>query len=162
MRSFTRHRTQTDRAVLLPSRESVKLLPITTHTLGQPIEIALLSSAQGQHNKLRRVIRMVGQNQTLQSRQPGACRFQKQQHFRACFQFISPPKVRFDFRNQIGARNQPRFQRGFGQLARRLQVRRGDWCIAGIRTNRDLGKSFYASQKEISARRIRMTQWMLR
>ena len=69
---------------------------------------------------------MPGEDELFQVHEPRACGFQEQQGFLAALDFSPPPVMRFDFRNQIGAGDQPRFQSGPGQFARDLHIRRGD------------------------------------
>lgn len=92
----------------------------------QPVEIFFIPRAQGQNQKLRRVVRMPGENQFFQRGQLGLLRFKDQQNFRSRFNLSLPPVMRFDFRNQIRAGDQTRLQRSLGERASRFQIRRCD------------------------------------
>jgi len=86
----------------------------------QPIQVAFTSAAHGQKNKLRGVVRVFREDQLFERGQPGRGGLQNHKHFSAGLQLPLPPIVRFNSWNQVGARDQPRLQRGLGQFTRSL------------------------------------------
>lgn len=94
-------------------------------TFAQPIQITPCARHKRQNQKFRRVVRVFREDELFQSWQAGRRRFQNHQHFAARFNFAAPAIVRFDFGNEIRARNQPRLQSRLGQRACRFQIRRG-------------------------------------
>ena len=100
--------------------------PALLQTRRQPIKVSFIARAHWQNDKLRRVVGMFGEDQFLQRGQLRFLRLQNQQHLRTGLNLSLPPVMRFDFWDEIRAGDQPRRQRGFGQRAGRLQIRRGD------------------------------------
>jgi len=76
---------------------------------------------------------MLGNNQFFKLWQVPDGGFQNQKNFGAAFNFSLPAIMRLDFGNEVGASNQPRFQRGTGKATGGFQVGRGDEDEAEVR-----------------------------
>src|SRR6266487_1494682 len=85
------------------------------HTFTHPIEVAFVALDDGQYEELRRVVRMVGNDEFLQRLELCFRRFENDQYLGARLEFALPPVVRLDFWNQIGAGDQTGAQSGFCQ-----------------------------------------------
>src|SRR6266566_8797019 len=72
------------------------------HTFTHPIEVAFVALDDGQHEELRRVVRMVGNDELLQRLELRFCRFENDQYLIGRLDFSLPPVVRFDLKNPIG------------------------------------------------------------
>src|SRR5437867_6758868 len=90
-------------------------MPTLPDALAQPIEVALVSREDGQHEELRRVVRMIGNNELLERLELRFRGFENDQYLGARLQFALPPVVRLDLGNQIGAGGQTGAQSGFCQ-----------------------------------------------
>ena len=77
--------------------------PSLRHTSTYPIEVAFVARDDGQHEELRRVVRMIGNDELLQRLEIRLRRFENDQYLGARLQIALPPVVRLDFVNQIGA-----------------------------------------------------------
>src|SRR6266851_185001 len=95
--------------------------PSLRDTLAQPIEVAFVSREDGQHEELRRVVGMIGNDELLQRLEIRFRRFENDQCLGARLLFALPPVVRLDFWNQIDAGDQTGAQSSFCQSARRVQ-----------------------------------------
>src|SRR5436190_12295238 len=98
--------------------------PLFRHALAQPIEVAFVALDDGQHEELRRVVRMVGNDELLQRLELRFCRFENDQYLIGRLDFSLPPVVRFDLKNPIGTGDEAGLQCGFRQSARCVKV----WC----------------------------------
>src|SRR5439155_12043831 len=89
--------------------------PSLRHTSTYPIEVAVVARDDGQHEELRRVVRMIGNNELLERLELRFRGFENDQYLGARLQFALPPVVRLDLGNQIGAGGQTGAQSGFCQ-----------------------------------------------
>jgi hypothetical protein len=69
---------------------------------------------------------MLGENQFFQRGEFCLLRFQNQQNLRAGFNLSLPPVMRFDFWDEVRARNQARLQRRARERTGNFQIGRGD------------------------------------
>ena len=111
--------------MLNPSRERERNV-CSGATRRQPCQIARGTAPQVEHDELRRIVGMLGENELFQSGHIGAARFQHHQHLCARLDLAFPPVVRFHPRHQIRAGDEPSLQCKPCKPPSRFQVRRGD------------------------------------
>src|SRR3989442_1925014 len=80
--------------------------PLLRHTFTYPIEVAFVARHDRQHEELRGVVRMFGNDELLQRLEIRFSRFENDQYFGGRFNFSLPQIVRFDLGNQISAGDQ--------------------------------------------------------
>ena len=91
-----------------------------------PIEVALVARGDGQHDELRRVVRMFGNDEFLERLEFRLGGFENDQHLGARLNLVLPPIVRFDSGNLVRAGDETGFEGRCCQTAARLDVWRGD------------------------------------
>jgi len=91
-----------------------------------PVQITLIAVADIENDELGRVVRMFGEDEFFQRLDVRGSGFEQNEKLGAAFDFPLPPIMRFNFRNQIGACDQPRFQSVTSKSSRDLQTRCSD------------------------------------
>lgn len=93
---------------------------------GEPGEVAGVAVREGDDQKLGGVVGVFGDDEFFQGGEPGAGGFQKEQDFRAGFDFPAPAVMGLDFGEQIGAGDEAGLKGGAGEVAGGFEVRGGD------------------------------------
>ncbi len=91
-----------------------------------PFQIALIAAAESENNELGCVVWMRGEDEFFQRFDLRVGGFEQDENLGAAFNFSLPPVMRFDFRNEIGARCEASLQSLAGKCPRHLQTGCGD------------------------------------
>src|SRR5437588_9034343 len=114
---------------LCPARRGAvghRALPLGVYARTHPSEVSFVASADGQHDELRRVVRMLFDDKFLERLELRSGGFENDQHFGARLNLALPPIVRFDSGNQVRAGDEAGFEGRVCKQARSRRIRGGD------------------------------------